>query len=104
MTNAEFTAKLKRVFNNHMLMDNRNRHTVNELLYILTYNEEFKGTSFNITIVKLNGGCYCIPTLDTFVTVSVRAIWFEDDKIEFERDETIYGTYNCITIYESEEK
>lgn len=103
MTSMEFKTKLAKVFNNHMLMDNRNKHTVNELLYILTYDEEFKGMEFNIAIIKLDGGCYCIPSLDAFVTVNIRAVWFEDDKIEFERDETDFGVYNCITIYESEE-
>ena len=98
MTNTEFKTKLTRVFNDHMLMDNRNKHTVNELLHILTYDDEFKGLSFSIAIMKLDGGCYCIPSLDAFVTVSIRSIWFEDDKVEFEADEIGSEIYNCITI------
>ena len=104
MTNTEFKTKLKEVFGNHMLMDDRNRHTVNELLYILAYDEMFKGMNFNIAIMKADGGCYCIPSLDVFVTVNIRAIWFKDDELEFERDETDCGVYDCITIYESEVK
>ena len=103
MTNTEFKTKLAKSFKTHMFMKDRDRHTVNELLYILEYDSAFKEMDYNITIVKLNGGCYCIPTLKAFVTVKAKAMWFEDDKVEFEIEEIGEEQYNCITIYESEE-
>ena len=107
MTQRTFKTKLTKAFKNHSLMKDRDKHTINELLYVLEHDEEFKGMDFNITIVKLEGGCICMPSLDVFVATSVRAMWFEDKKVEFEVDEwniledTVIKT-NCITIYESE--
>ena len=41
MTNVEFKELLEAVFGSHILMKDRNRHTVNELLYVLRYNSKF---------------------------------------------------------------
>ena len=102
MTQTEFRTNLKEAFENHCLMNRRNRHTINELLYVLDHDGAFKDMDFNISIMKLDGGCLCIPSLDAFVTTSCRAIWFEDAKIEFEVEEFCEEQYNCITVYESE--
>lgn len=102
MTSAEFKTKLIKSFKTHMFMRDRDKHTVNELLHILLHHDAFKDMDFNISIIKLDGGCYCIPTLDAFVPTEARAMWFEDAKVEFEVEECGEEKFNCITIYESE--
>lgn len=103
MTNAEFKTKLTEAFKTHMFMSNRNRHTINELLYMLEHDEAFKGEDYNISILKIEGGCICISSLEVFVSTQIRGIWFEDNDIEFEVEEFGEEKFNCITIYESEE-
>lgn len=102
MTNMEFKASLKKAFSTHMLMSKRDRHTINELLYILEHDNAFKGMDFNISISGFNGDWSAIPTLEAFVNVGTRAMWFDDDKVEFEVEQIGDEQYNCITIYESE--
>ena len=99
-TNTEFKTKLAKAFETHMFMDKRNKHTVNELLYILRHDNAFKGEDFNISIRKLNGEWWTIPTMDTFVSIACLAMWFEDEFIEFEIEECGDEKFNCITIYE----
>lgn len=103
MTNAEFKTKLAEVFKTHMFMKDRSNHTINELLYVLEHDEAFKGEDYNISIIKVGGGCICISSLEVFVSTNIRGIWFEDDGVEFEIEEFGGEKYNCITIYESEE-
>lgn len=103
MTNAEFRTKLTKAFKTHMFMRDRDKHTINELLYILEHDEAFKGEDYNISIIKIEGGCFCISSLEAFVSTKARGIWFEDNEIEFEIEEFGNEKYNCITIYESEE-
>lgn len=103
MTNAEFKTKLTEAFKTHMFMSNRNRHTINELLYVLEHDDAFKGEDYNISILKIEGGCVCISSLEVFVSTQIRGIWFEDNDIEFEVEEFGEEKFNCITIYESEE-
>ena len=103
MTNAEFKMKLKKALQSHMLMRDRCRHTINELLYILEHDEAFKGKDYNISIIKIDGGCFCISSLEAFVSTKARGTWFNDNDIEFEVEEFGKEKYNCITIYESEE-
>lgn len=102
MMQNDFKVKLKEAFGVHMFMKKRDKHTINELLYILEHDSAFKDMNFNIAIIKLDGGCYCIPCLDAFVPTEARAMWFEDAKVEFEVEEVGTEQYNCITIYESE--
>lgn len=102
MTQNEFRENLKKAFKTHMFMKDRDKHTINELLYVLKHNNAFKGMDFNISIVGFNGDWSAIPTLEAFVNVGIRAIWFEDDKVEFEVETFGEEQYNCITIYESE--
>ena len=99
----EFKTKLSKVFKTHMLMNNRDKHTINELLYILRYDDAFKGENFNISIRKKDGGWLCIPSLDSFISISFLSMWFEDAQVEFEVETIGEEQYNCITIYESEE-
>lgn len=103
MTNAEFRTTLVKAFGTHMFMDKRGKHTVNELLYVLKYDNAFNGKDYNISISRKNGEWWCIPTLDAFVSVPCLSIWFEDERVEFENEECLGEIYNCITIYESEE-
>ena len=103
MTNAEFKTKLAGAFKTHMFMKDRNKHTINELLYILEHDEAFKGEDYNISIIKVEGGCVCISSLECFVSTQIRGVWFTDNDIEFEIEEIGEEKYNCITIYESEE-
>ena len=102
MTQVEFKEKFADAFKSHMFMKDRDRHTVNELLYILRYNEAFKGNDFNISIRKKSGEWWCIPSIDSFVTTTCLSVWFEDEYVEFEVDEVGAEKYYCITIYESE--
>ena len=103
MTQSKFKTKLTEAFKTHMFMKDRSKHTINELLYILEHNEAFKGEDYNISILKIEGGCICISSLEVFVSTNIRGIWFEDNDIEFEVEEFDKEKFNCITIYESEE-
>lgn len=103
MTNAKFNKVLKEAFNTHMFMDKRDKHTINELIYVLEHDNAFKGEDYNISIRRSNGEWWAIPTLEAFVTTTCRSIWFEDERVEFEIEECLGEIYNCITIYESEE-
>ena len=103
MTNAGFKRTLIGAFNTHMFMDKRNKHTINELVYVLEHDNAFKGEDYNISIRRKNGEFWCIPTLEAFITTTCRSIWFEDEFVEFEIEECGEEKYNCITIYESEE-
>lgn len=98
----EFKTKLANAFKTHILMKDRDRHTVNELLHILRYDETFKGKDFSISVRKKSGEWWTIPSLDSFVTTHCLSIWFEDEYVEFEVEEVGEEQYNCITIYESE--
>lgn len=106
MTNTEFKEKLIEAFKTHMFMKDRDYHTVNELLYVLEHDSRFNGEDFNISISKLNSGWWSIPTLDAFVDIHARGMWFDDDAVEFEIDEFEFEgkmiKTNCITIYERE--
>ena len=102
MTSAEFREKLIEAFKTHSFMMVRGRHTVNELLYILTYHSKFNGEDFNISIKALDGAWWCIPSLDTFVDINTRARWFNDADVELEIEECGEEKYNCITVYECE--
>lgn len=103
MTNAEFKTVLAKAFKTHMFMRDREKHTINELLYVLEHDNAFKGMDFNISISGFNGDWIGIPCLDAFVNIGTRAMWFEDDKVEFEIETFDGETFNCITVYESEE-
>ena len=103
MTNSEFKAALAMAFKTHMFMKDRNKHTINELLYILEHDEAFKCEDYNISIIKIEGGCICISSLEAFVSTNIRGVWFKDNDIEFEVEECGKEKFNCITIYESEE-
>lgn len=109
MTNVEFKKLLRNVFNAHSLMKDRDCHTVNELLHVLRYDDNLNCLQgVNISVVKADGGCVCIPCLDAFVNVKTLGIWFEDDSVEFDFDEFEddgkFMRFDNITVYESEEK
>ena len=104
MTNQEFKTKLTEAFKTHMFMQDRDYHTVNELLYVLEHDSRFNGEDFNISICKVNNQWSCIPCLDAFVDIGGRGIWFNDADVEFEVEEVDKEKYNCITVYEREEK
>ena len=38
--------------------------------------------------------------MDTFVTVQLRGMWFNDAEVEFEIEDFGDEKYNCITVYE----
>ena len=99
----EFKTKLTEAFKTHMFMQDRDYHTVNELLYVLEHDDGFNGEDFNISIAKLDGGWMSIPCLDAFVDVKTRGIWFDDASVEYEVEEFDEIKYNCITVYEREE-
>ena len=98
----EFKTKLTEVFNTHRFAKGRTQHTVNELLYVLEHDSEFNGEDFNISIKTLSDDWWSIPSLDTFVTVKLRGMWFNDADVEFEIDECEDMKFNCITVYECE--
>lgn len=106
MTSTEFKEKLSEAFKTSLVMKDRDYHTVNELLYVLEHNERFHGEDFNISVKTLDGHFWCICSLDTFVHLKLRGIWFNDADVEFEVDEFEYDDEthitNCVTIYECE--
>lgn len=109
MNNEEFKKLLKEVFNKHTVMKGRDYHTINELLHCLRYDTEFSNlVNINISIQRANGEFWCIPTIDSFVDIKTLGIWFDDDKIEYEHEDAYTDgclfSFNCITIYEREEK
>ena len=109
MTNVEFKELLEAVFGSHILMKDRNRHTVNELLYVLRYNSKFSNLQgVNVSIVTADGGCMCIPCLEAFVDIHTLGVWFDDETVEFEVDEFEEDNklmqFNNITVYEREEE
>lgn len=102
MTNVEFKTKLTEAFKTHLFMQNRDYHTVNELLYVLEHDSRFGKEDFNIAIKTLDEHWWCIPTLKAFVDVKTRGVWFNDVEVEFEVEECDEEKYNCITVYECE--
>lgn len=107
MTSVEFRTLLKEVFEEHCLMKGRNEHSVNELLYALRYEEKLQGLQgVNISIIKADGRCMCIPCLSAYVPVRELAVWFCDDMVEFETDEFDddgeMKRFDNITVYERE--
>ena len=104
MTQNEFFTEITEVFKTHILMSERNYHTVNELLYVLEHDSKFEKEDFNISISLADGGWKCIPSLDAFIDVKTRGVWFNDADIEFEVEECDGKNFNCITIYERGEE
>lgn len=108
MTNAEFKNLLKAVFNTHMFISKRDHHTINELMHCLRYDERMLEFNFNISVLKANGECYCIPAIEAFVDINTLSVWFDDDKVEFEHEvfdnDGVLFYFDNITIYEREEK
>ena len=102
MTNAEFKTKLTEAFKTHIFMNERDYHSVNELLYVLEHHSGFNGEDFNISIKTSDGHWWSIPGLDVFVDIHTRGRWFHDSEVEFEIEECGEEKYNCITIYEYE--
>lgn len=102
MTNTEFKQKLAEVFQSYTVMKGRDYHTINELLYVLEYNDALKNRNYNIAIRTSEGRWWSIPCLDAFVTVALRGIWFNDSGVEFEIDEYEGQKFGCITVYETE--
>lgn len=106
MTNAEFKALLKEVFEGHMFMKDRDYHTVNELLHVLRYDDKLKDLQ-GVNVTVLTDKCICIPCLDAFVDIKTLGVWFEDASIEFESDECEYEgramRFDNITVHEREE-
>lgn len=100
MTNTEFKTKLTETFKTHMFMKDRDYHTVNELLYVLEHDERFGKEDFNISIKTELGDWWSIPTIEAFVNIIIRGIWFNDVDVEFEVDECGEEKFNCITVYE----
>lgn len=107
MTNAEFKKLLSEVFEGHTLMKGRDYHTVNEFLHMLRYHDKLRDLErVNITIIKADGSCLCIPHIEAFVDVKSLGIWFEDISVEFEIEEFEVDDemlkFSNITIYERE--
>lgn len=103
MIDTEFKTKLTEAFDTHIFITKgRTQHTVNELLYVLEHHDSFNGEDFNISIKTLKDEWWSICSLDAFVTVALRGIWFNDAEVEFEVERCGEEKFNCITIYECE--
>lgn len=104
MNEKEFKELLREVFDSHTLMKNKEHHTVNELLHCLRYDEKMKEFNFNINVVRSNGDCISIPTIDAFVNLGTLSVWFDYDSIEYEHDciddNGVLFYFDCITITE----
>ena len=108
MNDRELRALLCAVFNDYKMMRGRDYHTLNELLYVMRTDSRMKGFNFNINIIRRNGSCLCIPSIDAFVSVAQLGIWFTDyvsecDVEEIDNDGELY-VWHCITIYEAPEE
>ena len=97
---TEFKTKLAEAFKTHLFMSDRDYHTVNELLYVLEQDARFGKKDFNISIKTIDNNWWSIPTLESFVDVKTRGIWFNDSDVEFEIEECDGMKFNCITVYE----
>ena len=113
MTNSEFNKLLGEVFEGHCLMRGRDYHTVNELIYMLRYDDKLRELErVSVNVIKSDGSCLCIPCLEAFIDVKTLGIWFADISVEFEIDEFEVDSLDgdglemaefiCITVYESE--
>ena len=96
----KFQEKIKQAFKTHIFMQDRDYHTVNELLYILEHDVRFNKEDFNISIKTIDNNWWSIPCLEAFVDIKTRGIWFNDSEIEFEIEEYDKEKFNCITIYQ----
>lgn len=96
----DFKTELNKAFKTHMFMKDRDYHTVNELLYVLEHHSGFNDEDFNISIKTRHSEWWSIPTLEAFVNIFIRGVWFNDAEVEFEVEECGEEKYNCITIYE----
>ena len=96
----DFKKELNKAFKTHMFMNDRERHTVNELLYVLEHDSKFGKKDFNISIKTIDNNWWSIPTLEAFVDIKTRGIWFNDADVEFEIEECGEEKFNCITVYE----
>lgn len=95
-----FQEKIKQAFKAHIFMQDRDYHTVNELLYILEHDTMFNKEDFNISIKMIDNSWISIPTIEAFINIQTRGIWFNDSEIEFEVEECDKEKFNCITIYQ----
>ena len=108
MTNVEFNKLLQEVFESYSFMKGRDYHTVNELMYVLRYNDKLRDLErVSVNIIKADGSCMCIPCLEAFVDVKSLGIWFEDVSVEleideFEDDEGEMLEFRTVVVYESE--
>ena len=102
MTSTEFKRKLKSAFESHCLMKGRGQHTINELMYVITYSDALKNGNYNISIKRLDYRLTSIPCMDAFVDVGTRGIWFNDADVKYEVDEYEGIKFDCITVYETE--
>lgn len=113
MTTIELRKLLTETFDGHMFMKDRDYHTVNELLHVLRYDEKLNVLErVNISVIKSDGECVCIPCLDAFVDIKTLSVWFEDIAVELETDEFVDDSFeDCIgellrfdniTVYERE--
>ena len=100
MINTEFKTKLAEAFKTHMFMSDRDYHTVNELLYVLEHDTRFGREYFNSSIKTIDNNWWSIPTLEAFVDVKTRGIWFNGSGVELEIEECDGMKFNCITVYE----
>lgn len=106
MTNTEFKKLLTEVFEGHMLMKGRDYHTVNELIHVLRYDDKLRELErVNVSVIKDDGVCTCIPCLEAFVDIKTLGVWFEDISVELEIDEFTDDEdeilkFTNITIYE----
>ena len=108
MTNVEFKKLLTKVFDSHILMKNRDYHTVNELLHVLRYHDALRDLErVSVNVIRSDGSCMCIPCLEAFVDVKHLGIWFEDIAVEFEIDEFPDDDgemleFRTVVVYEKE--
>ena len=106
MTNVEFKKLLTEVFEGHMLMKGRDYHTVNELIHVLRYDDKLRELErVNVSVIKDDGVCICIPCLEAFVDIKTLGVWFEDISVELEidefpDDEDEILKFTNVTIYE----
>lgn len=91
MKDVNLKVLIKQAFDNHILMRSRNKHTINELLYVLAHDKTLNKYNCNITVNTLKNEWFHICGIDVFVDINTRGIWFNDDEICIDVEE-VNGT------------
>lgn len=95
---TELQTNILKNFKSHTTMKDRDHHTINELLYILSNDLYFAGANISISIKTEEHRWYCIPDINAFVPIFIRSFWFNDNELKIDEEYIDDISYTCITI------